>query len=75
MTKVTITGRIYDEAFRLLEKNPEGMRWTDLNNAIIKSDPGFHPKTVNGCVWKIIEKFPEKVYKSSKGVFKLKKYK
>ena len=45
----------------LLEKNPEGIRWTELLSQIKKSDRNFHPKTVNGCVWKLIEKFPDKV--------------
>jgi hypothetical protein len=71
----TITGRINAKAFELLDKNPEGLRWTDLLSAIKESDNALHPKTVNGCVWKLIEKFPDKVYKPSKGVFRLVKYK
>jgi hypothetical protein len=74
MKEDTITGRIYKTAFDLLEKNPQGMRWTDLNNAIMDSDLSFHPKTVNGCVWKMVEKYPEKVYKPEKGIFRLKKF-
>ena len=70
----TITGRIYAKALELLDQNPEGIRWKDLNEAIQKSYPEFHPKTINGCVWKLTEKFPDKVYKPSKGVFRLLKY-
>jgi hypothetical protein len=70
----TITGRIYLKAFEILDQHPEGMRWKDLNEAIKKSDPIFHPKTINGCVWKLTEKFPDKVYKPSKGIFRLLKY-
>jgi len=70
----TITGRIYSKALELLDQNPEGIRWKDLNDAIQKSYPEFHPKTINGCVWKLTEKFPDKVYKPSKGVFRLLKY-
>jgi hypothetical protein len=73
--KTTITGRIYAKAFDLLEKHPEGIRWSELILKIKESDPGFHPKTVNGCVWKLIERFPGKVYKPSKGLFRLMKYK
>ncbi len=75
MDKSTITGRINAKAFELLERHPEGLRWSELLSKIRASDPGFHPKTVNGCVWKLIEKFPEKVYKPSKGLFRLLKYK
>jgi hypothetical protein len=49
MDKVPVTHQIYAKAFELLEKHPEGMRWTDLLAEIRESDPDFHPKTVNGC--------------------------
>lgn len=72
---ITVTGRIHATIFKLLEKNPEGLRWSELLLKIKESDPTFHPKTVNGCVWKLIEKYPDKVYKPSKGLFRLLKYK
>lgn len=59
MDKSTITGRINAKAFELLEQNPEGLRWSDLLSKIKASDQSFHPKTVNGCVWKLVEKFPK----------------
>jgi SLT domain-containing protein len=71
----TITGRINTKALDLLEKHPEGLRWADLLVMIKKSDTNFHPKTINGCVWRLTEKFPDKVYKPSKGLFRLVKYK
>jgi hypothetical protein len=71
----TITGRINAKALELLEENPQGIRWTDLISEIKKSFPNYHPKTINGCVWKLVERFPENVYKPSKGIFKLLKYK
>lgn len=60
--------------FELLERYPEGLRWAELLRKIEEADPGLHPKTVNGCVWKLSEKFPEKVYKPTKGVFRLRKF-
>lgn len=75
MGKSTITGRINAIALKLLEQHPEGLRWSELLLKIKATDPGFHPKTVNGCVWKLVERFPEKVYKPSKGLFRLLKYK
>jgi len=71
----TITGRIYTTIFELLEAHPEGLRWTDLLKLIEKSDPNLHPKTINGCVWKLVEKYPDRVYKPEKGLFKLVKFK
>lgn len=70
-----ITERITKKAFELLEKNPEGLRNTELRRGIEASDPSFHPKTVNGIVWKLPERFPNRVYKSARGVFRLVKYK
>lgn len=75
MQSSKITERIYAKAFKLLEKNPKGLRWSEMLLKIKESDPTFHPKTVNGCVWKLVEKFPDRVYKPSKGLFRLLKYK
>lgn len=66
-----VTERIEATAFKLLEQHPEGLRWTDLNRRIEESDSDFHPKTVNGCVWKLVERYPDRVYKPSKGLFRL----
>jgi hypothetical protein len=44
-----VTERI-KATLELLEKHPEGLRWTDLRKMIEASDSTFHPKTVNGCV-------------------------
>jgi hypothetical protein len=69
-----VTERINAKAFELLEQHPEGLRWSDLLSEIQASDRTFHPKTVNGCVWKLVEKFPDRVYKPSKGLFRLRRY-
>lgn len=69
-----VTERIEATALELLEQHPEGLRWTDLRTRIEESDPGFHPKTVNGCVWKLVERYPDRVYKPSKGLFRLLKH-
>ena len=74
MEPSTVTGRINATALALLEEHPEGLRWSELNAKIEASDPSFHPKTVNGCVWKLVETFPDRVYKPSKGLFRLRKY-
>jgi hypothetical protein len=75
MNRITITGSINEKALELLEQHPEGLRWSELISKIKKSNLDFHPKTVNGCIWKLVQKFPNKVYKPSKGVFRLLKYK
>jgi hypothetical protein len=68
----TITGTINKTALDLLKDYPEGLRWSELNSKIQQRHPAFHPKTINGCVWKLIENFPDRVYKPEKGLFKRK---
>lgn len=72
--KKPITHQINDLAMDLLKKQPAGIRWTDLNRQIEKKKPNLHPKTINGCVWKLVEKFPDQVYKPEKGLFRHTKY-
>lgn len=49
----SITGRIYQKAFDLLEQNPEGIRWSDLlrgnlsKNILIRFTN--HPKGFLDC--------------------------
>ncbi len=69
-----ITHRIYATALELLERHSEGLHWSELLSEIKAADKSFHPKTINGCVWKLVERFPDKVYKPSKGLFRLLKY-
>ena len=69
----TITGQINQKAIELLEEHPEGIRWSEMLSLILEAFPDFHPKTINGVVWKLVDNFPDKVYKPEKGLFKLKK--
>jgi hypothetical protein len=75
MESSTVTERIYAKALELLEQHPEGLRFVELRSSIEGSDRSFHPKTVNGCVWKLPQRFPDRVYKPSRGLFRLLKYK
>ncbi len=70
----TITGRINAKALELLEQQPEGIRWSELLSKIQTSDTNLHPKTINGCVWRLPNNFPGMVHKPSKGIFQLVKY-
>ena len=74
MLKPTLTSQIHDKIFKILEKNPEGVSWAELLRKINEKGE-FHPKTVNGYVWKLVEKYPDKVYKPEKRLFRLLKYK
>lgn len=65
----TKTGRIHIKIFQLLEQHPEGIRWVDLAQQVLEADPSIHPKTLNGCIWKLTETFPDQIYKPAKGLF------
>ena len=71
MDELTITSQINKLIFKLLKENPKGLHWSELLKKIKENNPNFHPKTVNGCVWKLLERFPDKVYKPSRGLFRL----
>lgn len=65
----TITGQIISEAIKLIKNQPDGVSWTELKQQLEKAFPDFHPKTINGCVWKLVENFPDSIYKPKKGLF------
>lgn len=70
-----VTRRIKDKALELLEQSPKGLRYSELHAKISAFDPSFNANTVNGSIWNLDAIFPDKVYKPSKGLFRLVKYK
>ena len=71
---IPITQQINEKALALLNEHPEGIRWAEMIKKLEETFPDFHPKTINGCVWKLTEKYPDQIYKPEKGLFRLKKY-
>lgn len=69
MRSLSATERIEASAFKLLEKHPEGVRWSELNSKIKDLNPTLHPKTINGVVWKLPEKYPDRITKAD-GLFR-----
>jgi hypothetical protein len=72
---MTITSHVYEIIFEALEKNPDGLQWSELARIVAEEDSTIHPKTVNGLIWKMPSKYPDKVYKPQKGLFRLVKFK
>lgn len=70
-----VTARIKAKAFELLEQHPEGLRYSELRAKILAADSAFNSNTINGCIWNLDAVFPEKVYKPSKGLYRLVKNK
>jgi len=75
MQPTKVTERIKARAFELLDQNPLGLRYFELRNKIQESDSTFNSNTINGCIWNLDAAFPDKVYKPSKGLFRLLKHK
>ena len=61
---------IETKAIELLKSASQGMRTSQLINAIQENLPDVHPKTINGTIWKLPTKRPEEVYKPSRGLFR-----
>lgn len=75
MQPTKVTERIKAKALELLEQYPDGLRYSELHAKILETDGSFKPNTINGCIWNLDATFPEKVYKPSKGLFRLLKNK
>lgn len=75
MNPNTKTGQINIKIFELLKQHPQGLQWVELAKQVQASDQSIHPKTLNGCIWRLPITFPGKINKPSKGLFRLSVYK
>lgn len=75
MQPLKVTERIKKIALELLEQHPEGLRYSELHSKIRAVDGGFNSNTINGSIWNLDAIFPDKIYKPSKGLFRLLKHK
>jgi hypothetical protein len=71
----TIRERTRDLAFALLRQHPDGIRYAELVRMIRASDSTLKENTVHGNVWNLDELFPDRVYKPSRGLFRLTEFK
>jgi len=69
-----VTRRIKAKALELLEQFPKGLRYSELHAKISAFDPTFNPNTINGSIWNLDELYPDEVYKPTKGLFRLLRY-
>ena len=69
-----INERITEKAFEVLEGEPEGIRYTEFIRRVKKLDKTFKHNTVHGTIVKLPEKYSDRVYKPSRGLFRLTKY-
>ena len=70
-----VTERVKEAAFSLLADNPDGLRYSELIKLISDIDSKFNVNTIGGCIWDLDARYPERVYKPSRGFFRLVEYK
>jgi len=63
--------RIVRVALELLKANPGGIRYSDLKRRVLASDPSFNDNTVHAAVFQLDQVYPDKVYKPSRGLYRL----
>lgn len=67
----TIAEKITSLALEQLKKHPDGVRYGDLVRLIETADASLKNNTIHGTVWDLATRLPEKVYKPSRGLFRL----
>lgn len=66
---------ITKQALRLLEENPNGIRYMQLVKTIKQAFPDIPVNTIHGTIWNLDQRIPKLVYKPEKGLFRHTKYK
>jgi len=67
----TLRNRIGDLAIELLRKNPDGLRYSDLVRQVMEADASLKLSTVGGYISELTEAYPGRVYRPSRGLFRL----
>lgn len=75
MTTETVTGQIRKIALEILAVKPEGIRYSDLKRKILDRNSSFNPNTIGGATWNLDARYPDKIYKPDRGVFRLLEFK
>jgi hypothetical protein len=67
----TIGEKTTNLALDQLKKHPDGVRYADLVRLIHGIDGSLKTNTIHGTIWDLATRLPEKVYKPSRGLFRL----
>lgn len=70
----TVREQITNAIFALLKKHPEGIRYGQLVRGVSETNPALKLNTIHGTVWNIDANYPDKVYKPSRGLYRLVEY-
>ena len=67
----TIAENTTNLALERLKKHPDGIRYAELVRQILGADSSLKTNTIHGTVWDLAVRLPDKVYKPSRGLFRL----
>jgi hypothetical protein len=67
--------KIVEKALELLDGNPDGLRYSALVKEISKAMPEVPVNTIHGTVWDLNIQQSSNIYKPSRGLYRLIKYK
>ncbi|MBN2136914.1 MAG: hypothetical protein JW720_03830 [Sedimentisphaerales bacterium] len=66
--------KISDQAIKILKDNPDGLRYSELVKALFEHFGNIPVNTIHGTVWNLHSRCPKRVYKPSRGLFRLVKF-
>jgi hypothetical protein len=70
MAKLPVYQQLQNIALEIISNNPGGIHYGDLIKRIAADNPETPINTIHGSVWDLATRFPEKVVKPSRGLFK-----
>ncbi len=70
----TIGEQITEKALEILDAKPEGIRYANFVRAISRANDSFKTNTINGTIWNLDQRLSDEVYKPSRGLFRLTKF-
>ena len=73
-TATTKRDRITNAAKQLLAENDAGLRFSELVSRLRSAFPQDPHGTITGTVWNLDSRFPNDIYKPSRGLFRLTKF-
>jgi len=72
---MTLRETIRKTALEILKEYPEGIRYSELVRKIHEKLPNVNINTIQGNIYNLDSIYPDKIYKPSRGVFRLIEYK
>jgi len=74
-SKETSREKIVKKVLELLDNHPDGLHYSALVREISKIMPGIPINTIHGTVWDVDVQNPSRIYKPSRGLFRLSRFK